>query len=790
MGTGASKQQPEVKIVVVQSKEDGRIDAKLVRHAKQDQTESNSSPEEDFSSPDAYDDVDKRHHAPRHRPRNLSLQNNYPQNNERGSQSYHSSSYNTSQNTNAMSESNSHNNSSESQHIPLDNQLFKIFRTANNEEYTVYEREDGHMFYVDWEQQKWRVFPPEWCELGTFESDSYNQKFAVTQKKAEREGELIHPFRGKLTTLLRQESLNIFYFFDQKSKGWLPMPLTWERHTPFVSGLVSEIKNTCPDWNDDKSIVASLRQCNYNAEEVISFHFAVNDEGLFDRFKDPSSGNAILVEKLQKQIKELEERLDDSEQNRRQMKIQFSQFTEEIENLKGENIRLKDELNTIKKEQHRQSVSLRQSFGHGSLRLPPIALKMNIMRPSIQAAGRETRTIKFKLQSTKQLLVKSIKSHNEQMKMLSKAVHQLLYNYHSQASEIEEAKALYRKEAHQRRLLFNEIQELRGNIRVFCRCRYDDSDECVLRFHENEEEVTCLSSQGRERKFEFEKVYSPDTTQEKVFQDTCPIITSCADGYNVCIIAYGQTGAGKTYTMSGPRDNPGVNIRSIKELFSIMKSRDKIDYTMTVSMVEVYNESVYNLLASPTEIHEKLQVLKKGKTVIVPGLTVIEVRSMDDVMKIMKVGERNRTTASTKMNTNSSRSHLLVILNLEGHNRVSGATTHSRLTLVDLAGSERISKSEATGLRLVEAAAINKSLSALGQVFSAIRDNALHIPYRNSKLTYLLQPCLGGDAKACMFVNISPLQSNLPETYSTLEFGTNARQVALGQATKHITKHY
>ena len=116
------------------------------------QTESNSSPEEDFSSPDAYDDVGKRHCAPRHRTRNLSVQNNYPHN-ERGSQSYRSSSYNTSQNTNAMSESNSHNNGSESQHIPLDNQLFKIFRTANNEEYTVYEREDGHMFYVDWEQQ-------------------------------------------------------------------------------------------------------------------------------------------------------------------------------------------------------------------------------------------------------------------------------------------------------------------------------------------------------------------------------------------------------------------------------------------------------------------------------------------------------------------------------------------------------------------------------------------------------------------------------------------------------------
>uniref|UniRef100_A0A1X7U2C3 Kinesin motor domain-containing protein n=1 Tax=Amphimedon queenslandica TaxID=400682 RepID=A0A1X7U2C3_AMPQE len=189
-----------------------------------------------------------------------------------------------------------------------------------------------------------------------------------------------------------------------------------------------------------------------------------------------------------------------------------------------------------------------------------------------------------------------------------------------------------------------------------------------------------------------------------VLEDTRPIITSCADGYNVCIIAYGQTGAGKTYTMMGPRDNPGVN------------EKDKTDFEMKVSMVEVYNESIYDLLKSPNEVQEKLQIHKKGKELHVPGLTEIEVCSTDDVIKVMTVGEKNRTTASTKMNTNSSRSHLLLRLVLVSYNSVSKTTTRGSLTLVDLAGSERISRSEATGLRLVEAAAINKSLSALGQV--------------------------------------------------------------------------
>ena len=150
-------------------------------------------------------------------------------------------------------------------------------------------------------------------------------------------------------------------------------------------------------------------------------------------------------------------------------------------------------------------------------------------------------------------------------------------------------------------------------------------------------------------------------------------------------------------------------------------------------------------------------------------------------------GDSNRSVGATKMNTNSSRSHLLLLLKLHGTNRVTNAVTRGTLTLVDLAGSERISKTEATGQRLVEAAAINKSLSALGQVFAALRTNAMHVPYRNSKLTQLMQSSLGGDGKACLFVNVSPLASNLSETASTLQFGSAAKQVELGKAKQNIT---
>lgn len=147
-------------------------------------------------------------------------------------------------------------------------------------------------------------------------------------------------------------------------------------------------------------------------------------------------------------------------------------------------------------------------------------------------------------------------------------------------------------------------------------------------------------------------------------------------------------------------------------------------------------------------------------------------QQVEDVVRCLADGDANRTTAATKMNSHSSRSHLLLIVTVTGTDKVSGQKSVGKLTLVDLAGSERVGKTEATGQRLIEAAAINKSLSALGQVFTALRTSQTHIPYRNSKLTHILQDSLGGDAKCCVFVAVSPAESNLHETVGTLQFGS------------------
>lgn len=253
-------------------------------------------------------------------------------------------------------------------------------------------------------------------------------------------------------------------------------------------------------------------------------------------------------------------------------------------------------------------------------------------------------------------------------------------------------------------------------------------------------------------------------------------------------MAYGQTGSGKTYTMTGPPSNPGVNRRAIAELLRVCDEDTRLRSTFRVSVVEVYNEQIYDLLA-PQRKGGKREP-KKLKTgvhgVYLDNLVERTITMQQEVHQLINDADSNRTSAATSMNTDSSRSHLVIQIMVESVNTLSNVVSTGRLTLVDLAGSERVARSQVSGERLVEAAAINKSLSALGQVFQSIAQRAPHIPYRNSKLTHLLQDSLGGDSKTCLFVNCSPLKENLSETHSTLEFGQRIRKIELGPAKKHI----
>merc|ERR1719410_1548334 len=200
--------------------------------------------------------------------------------------------------------------------------------------------------------------------------------------------------------------------------------------------------------------------------------------------------------------------------------------------------------------------------------------------------------------------------------------------------------------------------------------------------------------------FEYDRVYKPKTSQEAVSEDTTEYVQSVMDGYNVSIFAYGQTGSGKTYTMDGPPDNPGVNLRALEELFKIAEQRTPMfEYTITMSVYEIYNDKVACLLTPKKERSGKTFKLRLNQdgTVFVEHAKEVEVKNKEEVVNTLAIAKSVRRTASTKMNDQSSRSHMILEINVRGFNVPANIEYLGKLFLVDLAGSERILKSQAKG---------------------------------------------------------------------------------------------
>ncbi|XVE89690.1 hypothetical protein DITRI_Ditri20bG0016100 [Diplodiscus trichospermus] len=363
-------------------------------------------------------------------------------------------------------------------------------------------------------------------------------------------------------------------------------------------------------------------------------------------------------------------------------------------------------------------------------------------------------------------------------------------------NEYELLKKKYLDESSERKRLFNEVIELKGNIRVFCRCRplnqVEIANGCssVVEFDLSQDsELQIISSDSSKKQFKFDHVFRPEDGQEVVFAQTKPIVTSVLDGYNVCIFAYGQTGTGKTFTMEGTPENRGVNYRTLEELFRVSGDRGGVmKYELFVSMMEVYNEKIRDLLGENSNQPTKRLEIKQAAegTQEVPGLVEAHVYSTEEVWELIKSGSKVRSVGATNANELSSRSHCLLRVTVRGTNLIDGQKTRSHLWLVDLAGSERVGKIEVEGERLKESQFINKSLSALGDVISALASKTSHIPYRNSKLTHMLQSSLGGDCKTVMFVQISPSTADLGETLCSLNFASRVRGIESGPARKQV----
>jgi hypothetical protein len=353
------------------------------------------------------------------------------------------------------------------------------------------------------------------------------------------------------------------------------------------------------------------------------------------------------------------------------------------------------------------------------------------------------------------------------------------------------------------------------NIRVMVRIRPPNSKEqteagksCVW-VSENNVQTVVLDGHQKSKQFTFDWAGGPNTRQEDLFDfigrqmvDSCLEGTSSLEGYNCTFFAYGQTGAGKTYTMLGKSTNEesftsdphrGILQRSLDYLFWQM---DRISgdcsssstFSVKVSFVEIYNEQFIDLvnfidpkLADGSSILQIREDIKRG--VYLEGLADIGVQNRNEVLAVLVRGLANRHTGATNMNLESSRSHSVFSISVTSKTTHAGVSKvrHSQFHFVDLAGSERQKKTEATGERLKEGCNINRSLSVLGSVINALVESAAgkkaHVRYRDSKLTFLLRDSLGGNSRTAMVANVSPAPSAYHETLSTLQFAQRAKQI-------------
>ncbi|CZS93156.1 probable carboxy-terminal kinesin 2 [Rhynchosporium agropyri] len=498
--------------------------------------------------------------------------------------------------------------------------------------------------------------------------------------------------------------------------------------------------------------------------------------------------NATLEEERSQRLREVQELETKITSGSVNLELELQRKDRDIQNMRGE-------LESVKGDLDREQ-----------------ALKANAqdeisaMRETLQKTGVESASTIHTLESTVASLRARIHFLESGSKAQSDSFVEMERRLQEALDSAEESKRKLIKEESLRRILFNQVQELKGNIRVMCRVRpvfsnnADEGPVASLTYPDLDKESKELEIQGKEEKsslgtisrknhsFSFDRVFGPESQNQEVFEEISQLVQSALDGYNVCIFCYGQTGSGKTHTMSSA---DGMIPRATHQIYETATNlKDKgWTYTMEGSFVEVYNEEIHDLLGNSKDFEKKKHEVRhdeQRKQTTITGLKTVLLDSPNAVESILKQADNNRSVAATKSNERSSRSHSVFILKLVGRNSTTNETSEGTLNLVDLAGSERLKQSGAEGDRMKETQNINKSLSCLGDVIGALGSGkeGAHIPYRNSKLTYLLQYSLGGNSKTLMFVMASPLEAHLSETLTSLKFATKVHNTHIGTAKK------
>ncbi|KAJ2215446.1 kinesin-like nuclear fusion protein [Coemansia sp. RSA 487] len=527
--------------------------------------------------------------------------------------------------------------------------------------------------------------------------------------------------------------------------------------------------------------------------------------------------NKLLLskaEEAEKQVKSLQERIEERDRALQDSKRRQEDDIDELqrrhkrqtEELHDEQRALQKAVNELQESLDATKISLRTKKDENT-RLEATISKQTSDQVELESSNR---SLKAKVEHLENVV-------NEREIRIA----ELEEDVASRSQTIDELETKLRKEETHRRRLHNTIQELKGNIRVFCRVRplvgqekdagaalpvslpeCDDKNEIEL---SQSSESALGKTTSKNFPFKFDRVFAPQSTQDEVFEDVSQLIQSALDGYPVCIFAYGQTGSGKTHTMQGPDSlGPGtehgclgVIPRAVKQIY---ENTSKLaergwEYTLEGQFLEIYNETLQDLLApagrpaqssSSSDKQTKLEIYQdtEGHT-RVKNVTTVKVDGAERVHWLLARAAENRTVAATNCNERSSRSHSVFTLYLCGKNSLTGESSSGVLNLIDLAGSERLSASGSSGDRLKETQAINKSLACLGDVIAALAKGNRHIPYRNSKLTHLLQESLGaGNSKTLMFVCINPSPSSAQESLCSLQFATKVNSCQIGTARR------
>lgn len=497
--------------------------------------------------------------------------------------------------------------------------------------------------------------------------------------------------------------------------------------------------------------------------------------------KELVEANNQILNKIQDELKARTLELHVAEESKRKLLTEKVLLEERISRLEKKKI---DEVETVQRNTERELKALRLRVSELEKKLEEITEKLTITQTALSTKDAELTALQNNLKELEELreLKEDIDRKNEQTAAILRM----------QGAQLAEMEALYKEEQVLRKRYFNMIEDMKGKIRVYCRLRPLTEKEIALK---ERNVLLCVDEftvehlwKEETKQHMYDRVFDGSATQDDVFEDTKYLVQSAVDGYNVCIFAYGQTGSGKTYTIYGSDSNPGLTPRATSELFKIMKREsNKFSFSLKAYMVELYQDTLIDLLLPKQAKRLKLDIKKDSKGMVsVENVTVISISTHDELTNIIEKGSEQRHTTGTLMNEESSRSHLILSVVIESTNLQTQSVARGKLSFVDLAGSERVKKSGSSGSQLKEAQSINKSLSALGDVISSLSSGGQHIPYRNHKLTMLMSDSLGGNAKTLMFVNISPAESNLDETYNSLVYASRVRSI-INDPSKNVS---